>query len=466
MAAGGKQLISALSNLSIQYNFACITIALAFMDNTSSDSKAVPPAYPRTDIQSALLKSLVFAGAITGQLTMGYAGDALGRRWAMLLTNCFSIVGALSTALLTWGSNIYIIMGIGRFLLGVGVGGKYPLAATMSQESEQGGENRSLEVAKGFFWQSPGAMLPYAVGMLLLTVFGHEKHGANYLLATSIQFRLLLGIGAVPTIITTVLTYHSKESAEYEEARAANSMGTNPLRIAWAHPELWGRLAGCGISWFLYDFVFYGTSFNQVDITDRVFGNGNSLWNNCWQNVVLSAVGVPGVASAVSLLMCWSSRKLQIAGFAATVLGCGLLALAVWLNASITVKFLLFCLLLFVLNWGINVSTYTLPAECFPTNVRSTFFGLSAAMGKVGALIGSATFAWITDEVGLDGVYLVCAAGSFVGVLITLALIPDKTFSARIVERIPRGNGSEHGTSLNQPALLDSTGKASRESLL
>jgi len=87
-------------------------------------------------------------------------------------------------------------------------------------------------------------------------------------------------------------------------------------------------------------------------------------------------------------------------------------------------------------------------------------------MGKVGALIGSATFAWITDEVGLDGVYLVCAAGSFVGVLITLALIPDKTFSARIVERIPRGNGSEHGTSLNQPALLDSTGKASRESLL
>lgn len=433
MAASRKSLIAALSNFSIQYNFACIAIGLAFMDNTSSDSQAVPPAYPRTAVQDALLKSLVFAGAIAGQLTMGYAGDALGRRRAMLLTNCFSTLGALSTALLTWGPPVYTIMAIGRFLLGIGVGGKYPLAATISQESEQGDENRSYEVAKGFFWQTPGAMLPYVVGMLLLSVFGHQHHGANFPVATSIQFRLLLGIGAIPIMITTVLTYYSQESAEYQAAMAEGGMGNNPLRTAFWHPELWGPLAGCGISWFLYDFVYYGTAFNQVIITDRVFGNGNSLWDDCWQNMILSGVGLPGVVLGVAWLKYSTSRKLQIAGFAAIAVVSGFLALSVRLHASTSVKFTCFCLLLFTINWGANVSTYTLPAECFPTSVRATFFGLSSAMGKAGALVGSASFAWITDEIGLDGVYLVCATFSIVSILVTLVFIPRRPPSLRIV---------------------------------
>ena len=41
---------------------------------------------------------------------------------------------------------------------------------------------------------------------------------------------------------------------------------------------------------------------------------------------------------------------------------------------------------------GVNVSTYVLPTEAYPVEVRSTFFGLSAAMGKVGALLGTYAF--------------------------------------------------------------------------
>ena len=59
------KLIGALSNLSIQYNFSAIAIALAFMDNTGGNKSSGEPAaaYPRTEGQAALLKSLVFAGA-------------------------------------------------------------------------------------------------------------------------------------------------------------------------------------------------------------------------------------------------------------------------------------------------------------------------------------------------------------------------------------------------------------------
>ena len=264
--------ISALSNLSIQYNFAAITIALAFMDNGGTS-----PAYPRSTAESSLLKSLVFAGAITGQLTMGFAGDVLGRRRALLLTNTFSILGALGSALFTWGepSMLYAIMGVCRFVLGVGVGGKYPLAATMSKEgaSTTSASSSSVQVAKGFFWQTPGAMLPYIVALALLACFGKTNFGAAHLEATSLQFRLLLGLGALPTVFATVLTYRTADSAEYVAAqRAATSTSiaastattNNPFRVAAAHPELLRPLLGCGGSWMLYDFIYYGTSFNQV----------------------------------------------------------------------------------------------------------------------------------------------------------------------------------------------------------
>jgi PHS family inorganic phosphate transporter-like MFS transporter len=279
---GNAAAISALSNLSIQYNFAVIAIALAFMDNNDDNQEA---AYPRTLTQSSVLKSLVFAGAITGQLTMGLAGDVLGRRRAMLLTNSFSVVGALGTAFFTWGNpdTIYGIMGACRFILGVGVGGKYPLAAAMTKEAKQApGANKPFEVAKGFFWQTPGAMLPYVVALILLAGFGKDHFGAEYMAATSFQFRFVLAVGAVPTIAATVLTYREADSAEFTAAHKGSGSG-NPFRVAAAHPHLLRRLAGTGLSWFLYDFIYYGTSFNQVAITDDVFGSGDQLFDNCWQ---------------------------------------------------------------------------------------------------------------------------------------------------------------------------------------
>ena len=52
-------------------------------------------------------------------------------------------------------------------------------------------------------------------------------------------------------------------------------------------------------------------------------------------------------------------------------------------------EFGLLCGLIFALNWGVNVSTYVLPTEAFPSEIRSSFFGVSAAMAKFGALLGT-----------------------------------------------------------------------------
>ena len=80
----------------------------------------------------ALMVSAMLAGVVTGQIGFGYAADWLGRKWLFVTTAALTIVGAISCSL-CWHSAavLPIQMSICRFLLGVGVGGEYPLSATV-----------------------------------------------------------------------------------------------------------------------------------------------------------------------------------------------------------------------------------------------------------------------------------------------------------------------------------------------
>ena len=109
------EIISALSNLSIQYNFGCIAPALLLLDHTrvaghhdddngsGSSSNIVDALYPRTKDQDSLLKSAVFVGAILGQCSMGFIGDALfgSLTLAMMFTNALALVGTLGWCVLS-----------------------------------------------------------------------------------------------------------------------------------------------------------------------------------------------------------------------------------------------------------------------------------------------------------------------------------------------------------------------------
>jgi len=443
-----SKLISAISNVSIQYNFSVIALALALMDNHDNDAGSVPPAYPRTEDQTSTLKSVVFVGAIVGQMVMGYAGDVLGRRPAMLMTNFLTFVGALGSALFTWGSpaTIYTIMAVCRFILGVGVGGKYPLAATMrSETTEDADKDTSTEVAKGFFWQTPGSMAPYLVGLLLLSIFGREHHGAAYMASTSLQFRLLLGIGALPAFVVMILTYYQEDNQQLEIAQrkaVAESLNeggspggscprSNPFAIARRHPRFWLIFIGTGFSWFLYDVLYYGVSLVQPDITDAVFGKSETLFKTCWQNTIINAMGLPAVMHAIWVLKSIGSKRLQVYGFISVAVVCVGLATLLWVDgdggpgikgAAMKNHWVVFggvCILIFALNWGVNVSTYVLPTEAFPAEVRSTFFGLSAATGKLGAVLGGFAFDPFIDRFGFAWLYIVCACIALLGVVVT-----------------------------------------------
>lgn len=174
---------------------------------------------------------------------------------------------------------------------------QYPLSATICAEGTSSNKNRATEVAKGFFWQTPGSIMPYLVAWVLVAIAGQAATGADHkgtvemqvrgAARTSVrggidsnsnarrtQYRVMFGLGAVPSVLVMMLTY-----LQFRGDAAANKPvgNENPLRVAARHPELWRRLVGTSFTWFLYDFVYYGTALSQPEIVQNVFGDDEGL---------------------------------------------------------------------------------------------------------------------------------------------------------------------------------------------
>jgi MFS family permease len=113
--------------------------------------------------------------------------------------------------------------------------------------------------------------------------------------------------------------------------------------------------------------------------------------------------------------------RLQCLGLLATgilFLACGFLF--EYLSSGWLVTLYLTCS--FVGQLGPNATTFLIPSEIFPTEQRTYCHGISAASGKVGALIAAVLFHFVPGDSDL---FLLCGYASFVGCFITLYLIPD-----------------------------------------
>jgi MFS transporter, PHS family, inorganic phosphate transporter len=62
----------------------------------------------------------------------------------------------------------------------------------------------------------------------------------------------------------------------------------------------------------------------------------------------------------------------------------------------------LVCLANFFSNFGPNTTTFIVPGEVFPTRYRSTGHGVSAACGKIGAIISQALIGPLRNQGGSD----------------------------------------------------------------
>lgn len=151
-------------------------------------------------------------------------------------------------------------------------------------------------------------------------------------------------------------------------------------------------LIGTAGSWCLLDVAFYGLGLNNSVILKQIgYSKRDSvyetLFNNAVGNIILICAGsIPGYWISVFTVDTLGRKPIQIMGFTIlTVLFFIIGSMFYSLSSGALLALYVLCQLFF--NFGPNTTTFIVPGECFPTRYRSTSHGISAASGKIGAII-------------------------------------------------------------------------------
>jgi PHS family inorganic phosphate transporter-like MFS transporter len=184
------------------------------------------------------------------------------------------------------------------------------------------------------------------------------------------------------------------------------------------------------------DVAFYGTGLNNAIILNAMgFVDHSSpyrdLFTSSVGNIIIALLGtVPGYWVTVFLVDRIGRKRIQLGGFA--ILTVLFLVMGIGFNAirhtSIVLFIIIFTLTQFFQNFGPNTTTFIVPGEVFPTRYRSTAHGISAASGKLGAIVAQVGFSQMKD-IGGKGAFIpeliiIFAAFMFLGFLFTF-FIPE-----------------------------------------
>src|SRR5579863_8734259 len=151
--------------------------------------------------QTSWVTGSAILAAFVGAFVFGRVADILGRKRIYVLVAGIMIVGALASA---FASN-FVWLVIARFVLGLGIGGDYPVSAVMMSEYSNRNDRGRL-VGLVFSMQAIGLIVGPLVALILLSSG----------MASSLTWRVLLGAGALPAAAVIYLRSKMPESPRFK----------------------------------------------------------------------------------------------------------------------------------------------------------------------------------------------------------------------------------------------------------
>ena len=112
---------------------------------------------------------------------------------------------------------------------------------------------------------------------------------------------------------------------------------------------------------------------------------------------------LPGYILAVWKMDRIGHRRLQFIGFAVMAVGFLLLGAVPLLTTAVAPFIAIFGISYLFTEFGPNTTTFVLPSEVFPVNMRTTGHGLAAGIGKLGAFIGVFLVPQLQQHIGFAG---------------------------------------------------------------
>jgi len=483
--------VAGVGFLTDAYDIFAISIAasmIGFVYGVGKDS-----AKTLTPNQDLALKIATPVGTFVGQLFFGWLADVVGRKKMYGVELMIIIVATFAQALSGQASAISIIgvLVVWRFIMGVGIGGDYPLSATITSEFSST-RIRGRMMTAVFASQGWGNLLAAIVGLIVTVGYKHRllNDAPNNLEAVDHMWRLLIGLGCVPACIALYFRLTIPETPRftmdiernvqqasqdvdtfltkgtfYADPDAAVTRVAAPKasrRDFIAHFSKWENgkvLLGTSWSWFALDVAFYGLGLNTSIVLNAIGWAGktgtpalvyDNLYKVCVGNIILSVGGlVPGYWATFLFIDTWGRKPIQLMGFIMLtilfcIMGFAYDKLVHTTPAALHGFVVLYCFTNFFQNFGPNTTTFVVPGEVFPTRYRSTSHGISAASGKLGAIVAQAGFAQLRDRGGKNAwikhILQIFALFMLTGIFSTL-LIPET--NQRTLEDL--SNEDQHG---------------------
>ena len=381
--------------------------------------------------QTSWVTGSAILGAFIGAFVFGRIADVLGRKRVYVLVAAIMVVGAVASAFAPG----FVFLVVARFVLGLGIGGDYPVSAVLMSEYSNR-KDRGRLVGLVFSMQALGLIVGPLVGLALLSSG----------ISSNLSWRLMLGLGAIPAAAVIYLRAKMPESPRFQArvqgqaAQAAREAaefsdgvidgadvtddGTRRMRLGefLSNRRMLVLLLGTAGSWFLFDYAYYGNTLSLPAILKEVDSTATVEAKLAWTLGIFVVFALPGYLMAVWKMDKIGHRRLQFIGFAAMAVAFVVLAAVPRLTTMVVPFLLVFGVSYFFVEFGPNTTTFVLPSEVFPVSMRTTGHGIAAGIGKLGAFIGVFLVPQLTKHIGLRGMLAVAAGASVAGFLLTSVL--------------------------------------------
>ncbi|CAN0886363.1 Probable inorganic phosphate transporter 1-7 [Linum grandiflorum] len=449
------------------YDLFCISLVTKLLGRIYYHQKGYLKPGTLPPVVSAAVNGVAFCGTLAGQLFFGWLGDKLGRKKVYGMTLTLMVICSVASGL-SFG-----------FWLGFGIGGDYPLSATIMAEYANK-KTRGGFIAAVFAMQGFGILTGGVFAILVSSSFNARFKSPAYqddaegstVEQADYVWRIILMVGALPAGLTYYWRMKMPETARYTAliAKDANQAAVDMARVlhqdfkleeAAEETTAYGlmskeflrrhglHLLGTSTTWLLLDISFFSQNLFQKDIFSAIGWIPPAETMNAIEEVLRIAraqtlialfSAVPGYWFTVGLIDVMGRFAIQLMGF--FFMTVFMFALAIpyehWKHKDNRIGFvIMYSLTFFFANFGPNATTFIVPAEIFPARMRSTCHGISAASGKVGALVGAFGFLFLAQDkdkakadagypagIGVRNSLIVLGVVNFLGVLFTL-LVPE-----------------------------------------
>lgn len=313
--------------------------------------------------------------------------------------------------------------------------------------------HRGRKVTSAFLMQGWGQFANQVILIVLLLCFHHGSGNPPYSeVAAQWTYRISFAIPAVGTLWlvyfrTFKMRSASKQLAAAKKKSKVTGYDTQSLKLTFTY--FGPRLIATAGGWYCNDVFFYGNKLFQSEFITVITNNSTSIMPGWLYNLINVGVSLCGYYLACKLpsfflqsprspadLDCppaflidnklYGRKKMQMVGF--------LMDFILFVVPGFHFKYYtspkhvkefqaMYFLSSFFNQFGPNAVTFLVAAEVYPTPIRATAHGFSAACGKLGALTAAVLYNYIPTSTKFH----VVPWFGLGGMVLTLLFLPDTT---------------------------------------